>query len=229
MLAAQKSYWFERVFSIYNRNLFRQRFSSLKVAGLERLRERDKSVPLVLYANHSSWWDGLVSFEIGRTAQLDHFVMMEEKQLEKLFLFRRLGAFSVNKEKQREILKSLDYAVNLLKEKPNRALWIFPQGEILPNDARPLKFYNGLKRIIVKTGKCFAAPVAMRYEFLGDFKPEAFARIGELKLVNQINIDKRTNEQLAANLTVELDDLKADILYGRIGIYENLIKRDRRN
>jgi 1-acyl-sn-glycerol-3-phosphate acyltransferase len=229
MLTAKKSAWFETLFSVYNRNLFQRRFQALRVSGLEHLLERDKTLPLVLYANHSSWWDGLTAFEIGRAARLDHFLMMEEKHLRKLFLFRKLGAFSVVRENPRDAVKSLNYAANLLKEKPNRAIWIFPQGEILPNDIRPLKFYRGLERIIERTGPCLAAPLAMRYEFVGDFKPSIFVIIGKPELFNRIDSGDYNHEYFAQMLTATLDSLKSDILAGQTINYTNLMKRDRSN
>ena len=99
MLTAKKSAVFERVFAVYNRNLLNRRFHSLNVCGLENLTERNAQLPLIIYANHSSWWDGLAAFEISRAARLDSYMMMEEKQLKKLFPFRLLGAFSVVREK----------------------------------------------------------------------------------------------------------------------------------
>lgn len=154
-------------------------------------------------------------FEISRRARLDQFVMMEERQLKQLFLFRLLGAFGVVRENPREALQSIRYAANLLGEQPsNRAVWIFPQGEILPNDARPLKFYNGAAQIIKQTGKCYAAPVAMRYEFLKDFKPSGFALIGQPKLFDQVAHPKSLTLQLADELTGLLDQLKQQITSG---------------
>ena len=211
MLKANKSRLFETLFAVYNRNLFRRRFAALRVQGIENLQNRKSNLPLILYANHSSWWDGLVAFEIGRAARLDHFLMMEEKQLKQLFLFRRLGAFSVVRENPRAGLRSINYAVEILKEKPNRALWIFPQGEILPNGARPLRFYQGLARIIENSGECVAAPVAMRYEFLGEFKPAAFVKIGRIEVFSSVKNTRRLSEQLSIRLTERLDELKADI------------------
>jgi 1-acyl-sn-glycerol-3-phosphate acyltransferase len=222
MLAAQKSKWFEILFALYNRNLFARRFHDLRVAGLENLLNRDRQIPLVLYANHSSWWDGLLAFEIGRKAALDHFLMMEERQLKKLFLFRRLGAFSVIRENGREAVKSVRYAIELLKEKQNRAVWIFPQGEILPNDTRPLKFYNGLARILEQTGSCFAVPVAMRYEFLDNFNPAAFARIGKLELFDGKVERKLRGNHFAETLTATLNELKTDILDGNFHEYKKI-------
>jgi 1-acyl-sn-glycerol-3-phosphate acyltransferase len=228
MLKANKSRLFETLFAVYNRNLFRRRFAALRVQGIENLQNRKLDLPLVLYANHSSWWDGLVAFEIGRAARLDHFLMMEEKQLKQLFLFRRLGAFSVVRENPRESLRSINYAAEILKEKPNRALWIFPQGEILPSDARPLHFYQGLARIIEKTGECVAAPVAMRYEFLSEFKPAAFAKIGRAEIFADVKDAKQLTEWFSTRLAEALDELKTKIASEKLNDLNDLLKKKRR-
>ncbi len=225
MLTARKSFWFENLFAIYNKNLFKRRFHSLRVSGLAKIIESNSLQPLIIYANHSGWWDGLAAFEISRKAKLESFIMMEERQLKKLFLFRRLGAFSVVREKPREAVKSIEYAANLLKEKPNRALWIFPQGEILPNDARPIRFYNGLARIVEKVGDVRVVSATIRYEFLDDCKPEIFVKFGEIESfdkTNDFNTKKQTGN-FAANLTENLDEIKARIISGQLADFENII------
>jgi 1-acyl-sn-glycerol-3-phosphate acyltransferase len=222
MIFARKSKIFEQIFSLYNRNLFQRRFHRFSVAGLENLVSRNKQIPLILYANHSSWWDGLVAFEIGRKARLDHFVLMEEKQLKNLFLFKYLGAFSVVRETPREAVRSINYAVDLLKEKENRALWIFPQGEILPNDIRPLRFFNGIGRIIEKLENCYVAPVAMRYEHLGNFKPEVLARIGRPEEFGTVLDRKFLTEQLSEELTNLLEQVKTNIVENEINDYKTI-------
>lgn len=223
MLEAKKSRWFEEIFAVYNRNLLKRHFHSLNVSGLDFL--HDGKPPFLIYANHSSWWDGLVAFEISRRIRLDSFIMMEEKQLKKLFLFRRLGAFSVVRENPRQAAKSLNYAANLLKENPGRTLWIFPQGEILPNDRRPLKFYNGISRIIEKTGRVSAVPFAIRYEFRGEFKPEIFVRIGAPQTISvDRNFDaKALTEEFEQRLTETLDALKADVLAKAFDDYVKIV------
>ncbi len=225
MLKARKSVLFENIFSVYNRNLLRRRFNSLQVSGLNFLIERDKNFPLLIYANHSSWWDGLVAFQISRETKLDSFLMMEEKQLRKLSLFRRLGVFSVIRETPREAMKSVNYAADILRKNPNRVVWIFPQGEILPNDVRPLDFYGGLTKIIEKAGSCYAVPLAVRFEFLGNFKPDIFVKIGKPELFNSSEnffpkIKKTIFEQ---KLTTALDTLKTEILQQNYRDYKKII------
>ncbi len=224
MLKANKSAWFEKVFAVYNRNLFKRRFHSLHVSGMKFLHKKDAEVPLIIYANHSGWWDGLVVFEICRRAKLDFYVMMEEKQLKNLFLFRKLGAFSVVRENARKAIESVNYAVELL-ENPRTTLLIFPQGEILPNDARPLKFYNGLSKIIEKSGAVLTVPLAIRYEFLGEFKPQIFIKIGapELKEDQNKTSSKQLTRENSLRLTSLLDELKTDILDKNFNDYERII------
>lgn len=227
MLAAQKNIWFENIFAFYNRNLIRRRFQTLRVTGLDEFAGCDKNLPLIIYVNHSSWWDGLIAFEISRKTKLESFIMMEEKQLKKLFLFRRLGAFSVVRENPRKAMKSIDYAVEILKQNCRHTLWIFPQGEILPNDTRPLRFYNGLSKIIKKAGrKVQFLPVALRYEFLKEFKPQIFIKIGKVQSIAAIDEDfepKIFTQHLARNLTEVLDDLKIEITSRDFSKFERLI------
>ena len=225
MLKANKKRWFEKLFYIYNRNLLKRRFHSFQVSGLENLTERQAEIPTIIYCNHSSWWDGLVAFHIGQKANLNDYFMMEEKQLKNLKLFLKLGAFSVVKASPRKGLKSINYAVKLLKEKPNRAIWIFPQGEILLNDFRPIKFYNGISRIIEKIGKCQLVCIAMRIEFLVDFKPVIFVKINksEIILVKE-NFDSKTfTKNLSDNLTENLTELKNHILKNNLKSFDNII------
>lgn len=229
MIPARKSAWFERVFAAYNRNLIARRFEGLRVAGLSSLRERPRDAPLILYANHSSWWDGLIVFQIGRACRLDQYALMEEKQLRAYPLFRRIGAFSVVRERAREAAQSIDYAAGLLRG-AQRALWIFPQGETLPNDTRPLKFFSGVAHIIKRAGGASAAPVALRYEFLDDFKPEAFARVGT---VERFDVDENFNaklitQALAEKLTATLEQVRADVLHHRLEEYVEIVAPGRR-
>jgi chlorobactene lauroyltransferase len=225
MLKANKNRLFETIFSIYNRNLLKRRFNSLKVEGLGCLINKDSKLPLIIYCNHSSWWDGLIAFQISRIAKLDSYLMMEEKNLKRFFLFRKLGAFSINRENGRSAIQSLKYSVELLANDSKKTLWIFPQGEILNNDFRPIIFYNGISSIIEKVENCLVASLSIRYEFLDAFKPDIFVKISEPKSINIANgFDKKQmTKHLSSKLTANLDQLKKDILNKNIKNYRPII------
>lgn len=225
MLKANKSVIFEKLFAIYNRNLLKRRFHSMKVSGLDFLFDKNIKLPLIIYCNHSSWWDGLIAFQISFETRLNSFVMMEEKQLKNLFLFRKLGAFSVVREKPREAMQSIRYASGILNDYRNSTLWIFPQGEILPNDLRPLKFYNGLSKIIKNVKNCETTSLSIRYEFLGEFKPEIFVKIEKplITSTSETSNSTRLSEILAQRLTVNLDSLKVDLVNQNLSAYKSIL------
>jgi len=224
MLEANKSRWFNEIYALYNRNLLKRRFNSLQVSNAKILESIDRTIPLIIYANHSGWFDGIVAYQISRHFNLNFYVMMEEKQLKNLQLFRKLGAFSVVREKPREAIQSINYSVNILSKNPDSVLWIFPQGEILPNDVRPLNFYNGISKIISKLDKCNTLGIAMRYEFLGNFKPEIFVSIG---FFEQFSLDVQNNNNLSAHFAQNteklLNDLKSKIVTNDLANFQNII------
>ncbi len=214
MLEAKKNFLFEKIFIRYNRGLLTRRFASVNVSGLEFLENRNPEIPLIVCANHSSWWDGLVFLELLSNFKFDNYVMMEEKQLRKLRFFRRLGAFSINRSNFRDALKSINYSVKILSEKKNRTVLLFPQGAIFHNDIRPLMFFSGLAKIIEQIGTCKICPIGIRYEFLGKFKPDIFIAIGEPLTFNFPGkiIRKTTTSRIEAVMTLLLDNLKQKII-----------------
>lgn len=225
MFEAKKSAWFEFIFSLYNRNLIWRRFSAFNVAGLKEFENRDKTIPIIVYANHSSWWDGLIAFQLCKFLKSDAYSMMEEKNFLKHRFHQKIGAFSVIRENPRDAVKSINYAVKMLREKENRLLWIFPQGEIQANDIRPLHFFNGLGRIVEKVGKCYTVPIALRYEQRGEFKPEIFVKIGAPALIETTkNINsKDLTVEFTKLLTENLDQIKTDISINNLEHYQNLL------
>ena len=213
-MEANKNVWFEKIFAIYNRNLLKRRFNSFQVQNLPQLKNRNKKIPLIIYANHSSWWDGLVLFEILKGHEFDSFVMMEEKQLIDLNFFRRLGAFSIVRENPVQAIESIKYAVEILTSGETKTLLIFPQGEILANDKRPFRFYHGLSYLVDKLNECYLVPCSIRFEFLKNFKPDIFVKFGELEFYNNSEKISRkyVTKKLEEKMTENLDSLKSAII-----------------
>jgi 1-acyl-sn-glycerol-3-phosphate acyltransferase len=90
---------------------------------------------------------------------------------------------------------------------------VFPQGTLIPNDRRPLRLYSGLARLAQRVGQVQLVPVAFRYEFLQEQRPDAFASIGPPRLLTPATpIHPRAlTTELTAALTAEVDALHADI------------------
>lgn len=209
MLKAKKSEWFERIFGVYNRNLLRRRFGAFHFRGSESLLPDTR--PTVVIANHTSWWDGLVCFELFKFVGADGYVFMEEKSLRRYGLFRRLGAFSIDRDHPRSALESFDYAGDLAKQKADRTFLIFPQGKIVPDARRPIGFESGIVRLIEVMLPCRVVPLALAYKFRGGFKPEIFASAGEPITFSQTDGVRPVAHDLAARLERLIDSQERSI------------------
>ena len=185
--------------------------------GSDRLRDeidRDASGTLFL-ANHSCWWDLFLVHVLNETIPVDGYGMMEHFNMARFGFFRRIGAFSVDRTDPRSIRASLEYAAGLLR-KPRAGVWVFPQGKIEANDARPLVFQPGIRALVRRSGRVRVVPVAFRYEFWQDERPEALVRFGEPAWVDRPDLAGLI-PTFERRLTEELDALRADSIAQRAG------------
>lgn len=224
MIESNKNRIFESIFSVYNTNILRKHFSSIYIKGEENILNRDMNNPTLIYANHSNWWDGLIAFYLShRRWKSDAYIMMDYKQMKKYSFFKWIGAFSVDKESVVDSYRSFKYAVRLMSKK-STILWLFPQGVMLPNDLRPIKFENGLSKLIEMTGNINLIPFVFNYEFISEQRPEVYLEIlPPADIGNNTTLNQRT-EKLEVILTEALNKQKGNIIKGRKDSYELILK-----
>ncbi|WP_322496405.1 lysophospholipid acyltransferase family protein [Chloroflexus sp.] len=182
--------------------------------------------PYIFYLNHSAWWDGYMMMLIHRAIMrraFDSYLMMEERQLRAYRFFTWCGAFSIERCDPAESQRAQIYAANLLRERRDRALYIFPQGRIEANDYRPLTIYPGIARIAALAGDVTLCPIALRYEFLGQQWPHAFVQIGPPHLPASRTDIEAIRADVAARLTAAVDTLRADVIEQRLGRFQPLL------
>jgi 1-acyl-sn-glycerol-3-phosphate acyltransferase len=105
------------------------------------------SRPLLVIANHATWWDGFWVLYLNNKVfrKKFHFMMLEE-QLKRYRLFNHTGGFSVRKG-SRSVIESLEYTAGLLRDPGNMVL-LFPQGEITTMHTRRFHFMRGVEWIL---------------------------------------------------------------------------------
>jgi hypothetical protein len=114
----------------------------------------EKNKAILLLANHFSWWDGFLIFHLNKIYFKKKFhVMVLQDTAEKVKFLKYLGAFSVQKN-AKSIVKSLDYAGELL-DNPENLVLIFPQGELHSAHVSTISFEKGVTRIISASKKQF--------------------------------------------------------------------------
>ncbi len=167
MQKAKKNKYFAKFFYFYlHYYLIRRHFSFVDVIGKLH---HSSSTPTIHIANHSSWWDGLLLFYLIHQTSTDaHYMMMEEEGIEKYPFFRKLGAFSVNRNKPKDILRTFKYCETLLHQ--NKHIWLFPQGRIQHQDT-PITFERGLAHLLDNNHIANVQIVTLHYYFTEKQKP----------------------------------------------------------
>ena len=208
MIEAYKHGWPRVAVDAMIRSKVRGGFHQVLAQGTERLRreiDRDPSGTLFL-ANHSCWWDLFLVHVLNEAIPVDGYGMMEHFNMIRFGFFRRIGAFSVDRTDPISVRASLDYAAGLL-QRPRAGVWVFPQGKIETNDVRPLVFQAGIRALVRRAGRVRVVPVALRYDFWQDERPEALIRFGQPARVDRPDLPGLI-PTFERRLTEELDALR---------------------
>ncbi len=210
LIEAYKHGWPAKAVDALIMTRMRGGFHQVYAQGLAGLRQSIAVEPggTLFLANHSCWWDLFLVHFLNRSIPIDGYGMMEHFNMVRFGFFRRIGAFSVDRTDPSSVRASLDYAAGLLQG-PRAGVWVFPQGKIEANDVRPLNFQHGIRALVRRASRVRVVPVAFRYDFWQDERPEAFARFGEPAWVDRSGLADLvpTFERALAD---ELDALKAD-------------------
>jgi 1-acyl-sn-glycerol-3-phosphate acyltransferase len=132
---------------------------------------------LVVYLNHSSFWDGFIAHQLGKLAGWDAYAMMEEANLARYPFHRRIGAFSVRRGDPRSALETLRHARRVLG-RPRAAVVVFPEGQLQPGQGPLLPFSRGVE-VLARSARVRCLPVAVRYAFLEHEHPDVLVEVGE--------------------------------------------------
>ena len=148
MIKAHHTWFGKQVFDWLVPFLIRRHFRDFIIEEQPAI---DHEKPVLILANHFSWWDGFTHYYLNQRHFHKRFhVMMLEEELAKRPLFSRAGAYGVKKGR-RYVLETLDYTVELLADPDNMVL-IFPAGRIQSLYDRECRFQKGLGKILEKTG-----------------------------------------------------------------------------
>lgn len=207
MIPARKSWWFTRWFG---RTIERKLQGSFDVHahGFVELAALARTRPLLLVANHSSWWDPLVAVATASRFAFDGYAMMEAANLERLRFFGLVGGFGFRRGDARDGARALRHAARLL-DRPGRVVWMFPQGEQLEADA-PLVFQPGAARVAALAA-AWVVPVALRYRFGAGERAELVIACGEARAA--CGIDELRDEVAALLIAIDARTLALQPLW----------------
>lgn len=172
-----------RVFEWWFRPWLRRNLAEIHMAGLggvQTIGSSHPTVPLVLVANHTSWYDGFLLREVHRQLR-PHAplrTLMLQRELEQNPVLRFIGGAGFDPE------RPLTLRGALAEIRDARAMGVtlsfFPQGRIYPSTRRPLGFARGVEGVLRALLPALILPVALHLEMGNKVRPTAWIGLGEL-------------------------------------------------
>ncbi|MGI4826749.1 MAG: lysophospholipid acyltransferase family protein [Janthinobacterium lividum] len=192
-----------RFFRRIVRRYFRRHFRAVQVQHAERLTVQRG--PLVVFGNHSSWWDPMLLVLLGQLLMPDrrHYAPIDARALEQYPILRKLGIFPVEMGSPRGAAQFLRTAEAVLRD--GGVLWLTPQGRFVDPREFPLAFKPGLAALAQRVPEATFVPMAVEYTFWDERLPEALVHVGEPVSV--------THGSTSAQLTRELETALASTMY----------------
>ena len=165
-----------RFFRRIVRRYFRRHFRSVLAQNMERL--RSARGPLIVYGNHSSWWDPMLIVLLGDLLlpHRRHYAPIDARALEKYPILRKLGIFPVEMSSPRGAAQFLRTAEAILAD--NGVLWLTPQGRFADPREFPLAFRPGLAALALRHPDVPLIPLAVEYTFWDERLPETLTYAG---------------------------------------------------
>lgn len=190
MIPARRVTLYSNWFAYYTRFRMRSYFNRLVVPPFEF----KEGHSILLICNHFSWWDGLwANYLAYWHIKRKFYVMIQEDQLRKRKLLSLIGGFSINRN-SREMIMSLQYAANLLKDKQNLVV-MYPQGAIISNHTQEITVKRGLD-ILIKNikGPCQVVYSCTLVDYFESLKPSVFFHLFDCGTADQLTFQELTEK-----------------------------------
>lgn len=166
-----------------------------------------RDAPLLLVANHISWWDGFALWEVQRMLRpgASLRVVMTAAELERNRVLGWIAAVPIRPGSAGSVLRTFRELRRLREHDPSLVTIYFPQGRIHPSYRRPLDFQRGIATLSRMLAPVTVLPVALHLEPLRDRRPTMFAVPAEpLPVPSGAAVDTAAVEERVAT---ELDRL----------------------
>lgn len=170
-------------FEFFFRPWMRRRLDGIHVRGGEGTAWLP-DLPVLLVANHVSWWDGFLLREVHRRIRpgAPLHVVMTERELRRNPVFRWMGAVPLDDGPlaARRLLNDLQ---ERRRARHDVVIGFFPQGRIWPSHRRPLGFRRGVTWLAARLAPIAVVPVGLHLEPLNRPGPAAFVSVGRPRII----------------------------------------------
>ena len=173
--------WFQNGFhKTFLRPFLKRHFHAVAV---ERASQSDLCIedgePLVIYANHPSWWDPLIAHFLNRSLfpNRQFYAPIDAAALKQYRVFAKLGFYGVEMQTNSGAAAFLKQSVGILQS-DSTALWMTPEGRFADVRDHSAELMPGLAHLCSRMTSGVALPVAIEYVFWEERLPVCLVRLG---------------------------------------------------
>lgn len=184
-------------------------------------------LPLIVYCNHPSWWDGALLPVV-----LDHlfparrmFGPIDAEALRRYGFMRRLGFFGVESDSYAGTARFLRVGGRLLAHR-DTLFCLTPEGRFTDPRERPIRVRPGIVGLIARVPRVTTLPVAIEYPFWSEKLPEALIRFGEPRMMGTATPSIAPATDLEDRLVTAMDLLRDDAVSRDQGRFVPLLDGD---
>jgi 1-acyl-sn-glycerol-3-phosphate acyltransferase len=161
------------------------RLAPLRLSGGDR--DPDRELPLLLVANHVSWWDGFLIRQVHERLRPDgpFCIVMTDRELSRRPWLRALGAVGLQQGSVASIRGTLRELARRRREAPRTVFVFFPQGAIWPATRRPLGFRTGIELVARTLAPVVVLPTAIHIEPLNGPVPVPFISLSRPRTIDR--------------------------------------------
>ena len=180
LLVKKPATWFLNGFHRFLRPYLRRHFHSIAIDRVSRPAEDFAGeAPVIVYANHPSWWDPLIAHFLCRSLfpQRDFFAPIDEEALQQYSVFEKLGFYGVKLSSSSGAGSFLKKSVSILNQ-PRTSIWITPEGRFADARDHGAELMPGLSHLCYRSDHAIALPLALEYVFWDERLPVCLVSLG---------------------------------------------------
>ena len=206
--------WVQDGFHRFLGPYLRRHFDSIAVSGEGQLdAEVVRGGPLLIAANHPSWWDPLVAHFLNRHLLPDRQFRapIDAAALQQYRVFERLGFFGVEADSRRGAAAFLRTGSRVLASSDD-ALWVTPEGRFADPRDRGADLNPGVAHLCAKTTGGHFVALAMEYVFWNERLPNVLVRFGQPRSLNESNDKAAWSRTVDEDLRTTQAELAEDVV-----------------
>jgi len=183
--------------------------------------------PLIVYANHASWWDPLVAHYLCRHVfrPRQFYAPIDAEALRQYRVFAKLGFYGVQMNSAAGSAAFLKTSKAILAT-PGTSLWMTPEGRFVDVRDHTTPLAPGLAHLCSRLTRGTVLPLAMEYAFWEERLPECLLGFGQPLVIEATSgIDKAAwSERLTMQLRAAQRDLARLVVARSAEPFEPLLR-----